>query len=195
MVVPNSAPSAGRKPLADLPPRFLGGLFGAEGTAHQGGFLLGGGHSRRSRLAGEALLEGIHQVDDRRPGGVGYSGNFSSAGFGFNQLLQAVLIRVVILLGLERSREAFDQLLRQGSFLFLNFSLNSMPVFLGFGDHDLTADYVGCLSRYRSATDTTLFVLNDSAHCHNQAVTRTVLWDRVVSWIACAGLAAASLKS
>jgi pimeloyl-ACP methyl ester carboxylesterase len=58
-----------------------------------------------------------------------------------------------------------------------------VPVFLGFGDHDLTADYLGCLSRYRSATDATLFVLNDSAHCHNQAVTRTVLWNRIVSWI------------
>jgi pimeloyl-ACP methyl ester carboxylesterase len=67
-----------------------------------------------------------------------------------------------------------------------------VPVFLGFGDHDLTADYVGSLSRYRSATDATLFVLNESAHCHNQAVTRTALWDRIVGWITCIGLAPAN---
>jgi hypothetical protein len=67
-----------------------------------------------------------------------------------------------------------------------------VPVFLGFGDHDLTADYVGSLSRYRSATDATLFVLSDSAHCHNQAVTRTVLWDRIVGWITCIDLTPAN---
>ena len=58
-----------------------------------------------------------------------------------------------------------------------------VPLFLGFGDRDLTDDYVGSLARYRSATDATLFVLGDSAHCHNQAVTRTLLWDRIIRWI------------
>jgi hypothetical protein len=60
----------------------------------------------------------------------------------------------------------------------------TVPVFLAFGDTDLTDDYAGNAARYRSTDDLTLFVLPDSAHCHNQAGTRTVLWDRVAEWIA-----------
>jgi len=63
-----------------------------------------------------------------------------------------------------------------------------VPVFLGFGDRDLTNDYIGSLARYRSATDATLFVLPDSAHCHNQAVTRALLWDRIIGWISSVAL-------
>jgi pimeloyl-ACP methyl ester carboxylesterase len=62
-----------------------------------------------------------------------------------------------------------------------------VPLFLGFGDHDLTDDYPGSLARYRSVADATLFVLRGSAHCHNQAVTRTLLWDRIISWISSLG--------
>jgi pimeloyl-ACP methyl ester carboxylesterase len=62
-----------------------------------------------------------------------------------------------------------------------------VPLFLGFGDHDLTDDYAGNLARYRSTTDATLFVLSGSAHCHNQAVTRTLLWDRIIRWISSIG--------
>jgi pimeloyl-ACP methyl ester carboxylesterase len=58
----------------------------------------------------------------------------------------------------------------------------SVPVFLAFGDHDLTANYFGSLARYRAGTDATLFVLPGSAHCHNQATTRTLLWDRFAAW-------------
>ena len=60
----------------------------------------------------------------------------------------------------------------------------TVPVFLAFGDTDLTDDYAGNAARYRSTDDLTLFVLPDSAHCHNQAGTRAVLWDRVAEWIA-----------
>jgi pimeloyl-ACP methyl ester carboxylesterase len=56
------------------------------------------------------------------------------------------------------------------------------PVFLAFGDADLTHDYAGCLARYTSATDVTLFVLRGSGHCHNQASTRLLLWDRLARW-------------
>jgi pimeloyl-ACP methyl ester carboxylesterase len=56
------------------------------------------------------------------------------------------------------------------------------PVFLAFGDHDLTDAYEANLAKYRSANDTTLFVLAGSAHCHNQAGTRAVLWDRIEAW-------------
>lgn len=62
-----------------------------------------------------------------------------------------------------------------------------VPLFLAFGEYDLTGDYLESLARYRSVTDATLFVLRDSAHCHNQAVTRTLLWDRLVGWILSSG--------
>jgi alpha-beta hydrolase superfamily lysophospholipase len=58
-----------------------------------------------------------------------------------------------------------------------------VPVFLGFGDHDLTGDYVGSLARYRAARDATLYVLPGSAHCQNQAATATRLWDRIAAWM------------
>jgi pimeloyl-ACP methyl ester carboxylesterase len=57
-----------------------------------------------------------------------------------------------------------------------------VPVFLAFGDHDLSSDYFGNMARYCSSRDVTLFVLPDAAHCHNHAVTRTLLWDRLVAW-------------
>jgi pimeloyl-ACP methyl ester carboxylesterase len=57
-----------------------------------------------------------------------------------------------------------------------------VPVFLAFGDHDLTGNYVGNLARYESTDDRTVFVLRGSAHCHNQATTRLQLWDRLAVW-------------
>ena len=58
----------------------------------------------------------------------------------------------------------------------------AVPVFLAFGDHDLTDDYEGALARYVEADDRELFVLAGSGHCHNQATTRVHLWDRVAAW-------------
>jgi pimeloyl-ACP methyl ester carboxylesterase len=58
-----------------------------------------------------------------------------------------------------------------------------VPVLLAFGDHDLTDDYEGNAARYASSPDVTLFVLRDSAHCHNQASTREELWEGVAGWI------------
>jgi pimeloyl-ACP methyl ester carboxylesterase len=58
-----------------------------------------------------------------------------------------------------------------------------VPVLLGYGDGDLTRNFNGAFARYTSATDATLFVLPDSAHCHNQATTRVVLWDRMDRWV------------
>jgi hypothetical protein len=57
-----------------------------------------------------------------------------------------------------------------------------VPVFLGFGDDDLTNEFVACVALYKAARDITLFVLPESAHCHNQSALRTVLWDRVAHW-------------
>ncbi len=56
------------------------------------------------------------------------------------------------------------------------------PLFLGFGEYDLTTDFTGSVAHYRSARDITLFVVPGSAHCHNQAGNRVLLWDRIASW-------------
>jgi len=58
-----------------------------------------------------------------------------------------------------------------------------VPVLLAYGDGDLTRNFSGAFARYACATDATLFVLHDSAHCHNQATTRAVLWDRMDRWL------------
>lgn len=58
-----------------------------------------------------------------------------------------------------------------------------VPLFLGFGDHDLGDPSPAEVERYRGTSDVTYFVLRDSAHCHNQATTRVLLWDRIVQWI------------
>lgn len=57
-----------------------------------------------------------------------------------------------------------------------------VPVFLGFGEKDLIRDFMGSAAAYTSSQDITLFVLPGSAHCHNQASLRTVLWDRLAHW-------------
>jgi hypothetical protein len=56
------------------------------------------------------------------------------------------------------------------------------PVFLGFGEGDLTQDFIGSAALYKAANDISLFVLPGSAHCHNQSALRTVLWDRLAHW-------------
>jgi len=56
------------------------------------------------------------------------------------------------------------------------------PVLLALGDRDLVRDLPGAAARYRAADDVTLVRLRDTAHCHNQAASRTVLWDRIVRW-------------
>jgi pimeloyl-ACP methyl ester carboxylesterase len=58
----------------------------------------------------------------------------------------------------------------------------TVPVFLGFGENDLTRDFIGSVALYTSSRDVTLFVLPGSAHCHNQATGRVVLWDRLAHW-------------
>jgi hypothetical protein len=56
------------------------------------------------------------------------------------------------------------------------------PVFLGFGEDDLTQDFMGCVALYKAANDIALFVLPGAAHCHNQSARRTMLWDRLAHW-------------
>jgi len=58
-----------------------------------------------------------------------------------------------------------------------------VPLLLAYGDADLTRNFTGAFARYACATDAALFVLHDSAHCHNQATTRAELWDRMDRWV------------
>jgi len=59
----------------------------------------------------------------------------------------------------------------------------TVPVLVAFGDHDLTDAYERSAARYRASGDVELYVLAGSAHCHNQASTRTRLWDRILDWM------------
>jgi pimeloyl-ACP methyl ester carboxylesterase len=55
-------------------------------------------------------------------------------------------------------------------------------VFIGFGDHDVPPAPHEDVAFYPRSRDVTLYVLRDSAHCHNFASTRTELWDRIGVW-------------
>ncbi len=57
------------------------------------------------------------------------------------------------------------------------------PAFVGVGEADTSPapeDEAACYPRSR---DVTFFRLPGSAHCHNFATTRTVLWDRILDWM------------
>lgn len=56
------------------------------------------------------------------------------------------------------------------------------PVFLGFGEHDVPERPHDEVAFYTGSHDVTLYVLEDAAHCHNFAPTRTRLWDRLARW-------------
>jgi pimeloyl-ACP methyl ester carboxylesterase len=55
-------------------------------------------------------------------------------------------------------------------------------VFIGFGDHDVPPVPHADVAYYRRSRDVTLYVLRDSAHCHNFASSRAELWDRIGLW-------------
>ena len=59
-----------------------------------------------------------------------------------------------------------------------------VPVFVGLGERDVSADPHREPAMYSSATDITLYVLARSGHCHNFASTRARLWDRLGAWSA-----------
>ena len=56
------------------------------------------------------------------------------------------------------------------------------PVFLCFGDHDIPDRPRDDVSFYEQSHDIRMLVLENAAHCHNFATTRTVLWDRLCAW-------------
>jgi pimeloyl-ACP methyl ester carboxylesterase len=61
------------------------------------------------------------------------------------------------------------------------------PVLIAFGDRDIPAHPRDDAGFYTSATDITVLTLPDSAHCHNFASSRRLLWDRLGSWAESAG--------
>ena len=58
------------------------------------------------------------------------------------------------------------------------------PVLVAFGDRDVPERPHDDIAFYRASQDVTLLVLAGSAHCHNFAATRSVLWDRLGTWAA-----------
>ncbi len=56
------------------------------------------------------------------------------------------------------------------------------PVYLAFGDYDLTTRPHTSVAAYRSSRDVTLFVVPGAGHCHNQSGNRILLWDRIAAW-------------
>ena len=58
------------------------------------------------------------------------------------------------------------------------------PVLVAFGDRDVPERPHDDVAFYRASQDVTLLVLAGSAHCHNFAATRSVLWDRLGTWAA-----------
>ncbi|BBZ11301.1 alpha/beta hydrolase [Mycobacterium branderi] len=63
-------------------------------------------------------------------------------------------------------------------------ALVDVPVFLGYGEVDVSPDPHSEARFYRRSPDVTTFVVPGSAHCHNMATTRHVLWRRMLDWIA-----------
>jgi pimeloyl-ACP methyl ester carboxylesterase len=55
-------------------------------------------------------------------------------------------------------------------------------VFIGFGDHDVPPVPHNDVAYYPRSHDVTLYVLRNSAHCHNFASTRAQLWNRIGLW-------------
>jgi alpha-beta hydrolase superfamily lysophospholipase len=58
----------------------------------------------------------------------------------------------------------------------------AVPVLLAYGDPDLSPDPRAEVQAYSSSDDLTLVLLGDSAHCHNLASSRAVLWERIAVW-------------
>jgi pimeloyl-ACP methyl ester carboxylesterase len=57
------------------------------------------------------------------------------------------------------------------------------PMFLAFGSVDLSPDPRREVESYAQSRDITLFLLEGSAHCHNLASSRALLWERMLAWI------------
>lgn len=61
-------------------------------------------------------------------------------------------------------------------------ALIGVPVFLGYGEVDVSPDPSTEAQFYTRSPDVTTFVVPGSGHCHNMAATRHVLWQRLLAW-------------
>lgn len=60
---------------------------------------------------------------------------------------------------------------------------SDVPVFLGFGERDVSEDPAREPSMFTQARDITVFVVPRMAHMHNFASTRRALWERSLDWV------------
>jgi pimeloyl-ACP methyl ester carboxylesterase len=58
----------------------------------------------------------------------------------------------------------------------------AVPVFLAYGEVDVSINPHAEPGAFRNSRDVTLFVLPGSGHCHNMAGSRQLLWDRLARW-------------
>jgi pimeloyl-ACP methyl ester carboxylesterase len=57
-----------------------------------------------------------------------------------------------------------------------------VPVFLAYGEVDVSIDPHTEPAAFAQSRDITLYVLPGSGHCHNMASSRALLWDRLARW-------------
>jgi hypothetical protein len=55
-------------------------------------------------------------------------------------------------------------------------------VLVAFGDRDVPERPHDVVAFYGDSQDVTVLVLTGSAHCHNFAATRNLLWDHLGTW-------------
>jgi pimeloyl-ACP methyl ester carboxylesterase len=67
-----------------------------------------------------------------------------------------------------------------------------VPVFAGFGEHDLVVPTDSISDAYPRSPAVTTYVLPGSGHLHSVAPQRQLLWDRIDSWIAASAGAGAA---
>jgi pimeloyl-ACP methyl ester carboxylesterase len=60
-----------------------------------------------------------------------------------------------------------------------------VPVFLGFGERDITGDARSTTTSLVRCPDITLFELPGAGHNHNVAPNRVAMWDRLACWANC----------
>jgi pimeloyl-ACP methyl ester carboxylesterase len=73
-------------------------------------------------------------------------------------------------------------------------SVVDVPVFLGFGERDVSEDPSREPSMFPRARDVTVYSVPTMAHMHNFASTRRLLWERVLGWVDSVRHAAAVAK-
>ncbi len=61
-------------------------------------------------------------------------------------------------------------------------ALIDVPVFIGFGERDITGDARDTATALPRCRDISIFELPGAGHNHNVAPNRTVLWDRLAGW-------------